>query len=92
MKIDVKNILTFIMLSALTSAAMAADVEGQINSATSKGVVIVRAIAAGVAVLAVVVEGLRLVIWKKTHSARVGLYLSGFDLDYWRGRSSELFL
>lgn len=35
--IDVKKIITFIALFALTSAAMAADVQGQINSATAKG-------------------------------------------------------
>lgn len=80
MKFDVKKILTFVALFALTSAAMAADVEGQINSATSKGVVIVRAIAAGVAVLAVVVEGVRLVIWKKPILRELGYILAGLIL------------
>ena len=80
MKIDVKQALTFVALFALTSAAMAGDVEGQINSATAKGVVIVRAIAAGVAVLAVVVEGLRLLIWKKPVLRELGYILAGLIL------------
>jgi peptidoglycan/LPS O-acetylase OafA/YrhL len=78
--IDVKKIITFIALFALTSAAMAADVQGQINSATAKGVVVVRAIAAGIGVLAVVVEGLRLVVWKKPVLRELGYILAGLIL------------
>ena len=80
MKFDVKKILTFITLFALTSAAMAGDVEGQINGATAKGVVIARSIAAGVGVLAVVIEGLRLVIWKKPVLRELGYILIGLIL------------
>ena len=80
MKIDVKQILTFAALFALTSAATAADVEGQINSATAKGVVVVRAIAAGIGVLAVVMEGLRLVVWKKPVLRELGYILAGLIL------------
>ena len=78
--IDVKKIITFIALFALTSAAMAADLQGQINSATAKGVVVVRAIAAGIGVLAVVVEGLRLVVWKKPVLRELGYILAGLIL------------
>lgn len=78
--IDVKKIITFIALFALTSAAMAADVQGQINSATAKGVVVVRAIAAGIGVLAVAVEGLRLVVWKKPVLRELGYILAGLIL------------
>ena len=78
--IDVKKIITFIALFALTSAAMAADVQGQINSATAKGVVVVRAIAAGIGVLAVGVEGLRLVVWKKPVLRELGYILAGLIL------------
>ena len=80
MKIDVKQILTFAALFVLTNAAMAADVEAQVNSATAKGVVVVRAIAAGIGVLAVGVEGLRLVIWKKPVLRELGYILAGLIL------------
>ena len=45
-----------------------------------KAVVIVRAIAAGVGVLAVVAEGLRLLIWKKPVLRELGYILAGLIL------------
>lgn len=76
MKVDAKKVATFVLLFAVTGVAMA-SVDGTINSATSKGAKIIQAVAAGVAVMAIMFEGVMMMLKKQPALSRLGWIVGG---------------
>lgn len=77
MKINKKQVGTFILLTLITGVAMAGDVEGTINNATAKMARIFQAVAAGIGIVALMYEGVQLIAFKRPVLKQIAMIILG---------------
>lgn len=77
MKINKKQVGTFILLTLITGVAMAGDVEGTINNSTAKMARIFQAVAAGIGIVALMYEGIQLIAFKRPVLKQIAMIILG---------------
>lgn len=77
MKINKKQVGTFILLTLITGVAMAGDVEGTINNATAEMARIFQAVAAGIGIVALMYEGVQLIAFKRPVLKQIAMIILG---------------